>query len=632
MGGLFSWLANTDQSDIEKEKKFQEEIAKYQEQIDDFNKNYEQHIVERKEQINKIYEERSKLIKERIEELIYIDNRYKELKEQRKNINNRASAYICSILFNYYSENVLRADNINKADGCEFQKEMLDAFDKVLFPKADKDLNILVFGQLSQIAPLLPLIWPTGIKDSQLHEEYVTNTDGSPNMLEHATAVNTWIRKYIRGNLRRYTFNVCYANCYEHMYSLDEKAIKEYETACEEYRERALECLTNDSFVSVTYDFLKQFKKPIDIMRLKMLQAKSRKGISINTPKLLPPYYPKCCPVYELYEAVLMCVNTICYGYGSITDNGKEVIADYGTTSTNATHKCGKCFEIPEKYIDKVYEKYFNMDPNKVWDYTGANFAAVNDSNFLVPIEEITGTSDNAVWMKQTTICEELEVVGAGGSAERKGKLKYVNPTRKYTYQLMNDDENANEKIKLTKISADMSELFRENLLYNLTTSLMDKSDPNIGKYSVYNSSYRPFFYSMDYLTIAPADYKLINGISPLAQYVYNMVLVNGVQWNLIFPIDNTMTLSKINKKVTDLVDNDSLFQYIWAGNEKILNEGHDQTPTETKEFNIYFVKPINKTMTWHFEHEYNAWLDQNPPTLLATDNPSKDDYWVFDV
>lgn len=627
MGGLFSWLASTDQSDIEKEKEFQEQLVKYQQQIDDFNKNYEQHMIERKEQIQKIYEERKKLIQERIEELIYIDQRYKELKEQRKCINIRASAYICSILFNYYSQNV--HDNVIEADGCKFQKEFLQFFDRVVFPKKEKEMNLLVFGQLSQIAPILPLIWPTGRKDTTVHTEYPTNADGTPNMTEHAVAINSYKTKYIRGNLRRYTFNVCYANCYEHMYALNEDDIKEYESACEEYLEKIQECLTNDSFVAETYDFLKKFKKPVDMMRLKMLQAKSRKGISTSAPKLLPPYYPKICPVYELYEAVLMSVNTLCYAYGSIRKNGALVESESELKSSETSHG-GKCFELPEKYIKAVYEKCFNMDPNKVWDYTGANFMFVNEANMTVPIEEITGTSDNTVWMKETKVCEDTTLIGVSAT-DGKGVYKYVNPTRIYTYQINNDEEYPNEFFQLPKMSADM-ELFRTELLHNLTTTLINAKDAQYGGYSVYNSSYRLFMYSMDYVSTAPSGYELINGISPLSQFVYQMVLVNGLQWNLIFPIDNTMTMSKINRYTTDLVNGDDLVQYIWAGNEKVFNNGHDQRPVTTSPFDMYYVQPIRKSLTWKFNGDSFGWLNQSNVQLLDPDSPAKDKYNMFDA
>ena len=623
MGGLFSYLANTDIDRENQEKEFQAKIVEYQKQIDDFNKQYEENLIERKKKIDEIYKERQKIIKERIEELEYIDQRYQELKDQRKCINNRASAYVCTILFNYYSQNVGNFDDISTFSGCEFQDELLRVYDQVIFPPKDDEVNKLVYFQLCQISPLLPLLYPTGQLDSSLYE----NMPDDP--VQFAATINGYIKTYIRSNLRRYTFNVCFSNCYEHMYSLNEKQIKTYDEACEKYRESVKECLTNESFIAETYSFLKQFTSIDDMMRIKMLSAKSNKGISNKVPKRLPKYYPKICPKYELWESILMIVNTLCYNYGSIRNEFGQMIEgkDGASLPSNASGG-GKCFFIPDKCIKACFEQYFDMNPKHVWNYTGTDFINTLDGSLNVNVESITGTDKNEEWMKNLTVCSQIEAINKNPTTLI-GTLKYINPTRKYTYQLMNDEACPEESFQLPKMSADMSNTFKNDLLFNLTTSLMSKSEDTI-KYSIYNTNYKYFMYSTDYINTAPESFELINNISPTSQFVYNMLLVNGLKWNMILPIDNTMTMSKINKRCEDLVGENYEPQYIWAGNE--TQAKHNQKQITTTGFDMLYAQPIKKNMTWTPEYGYYTWLSDNSQFINKSNQPKKDGNNLFDV
>ena len=212
MGGLFSSLSNRNIVDVKRDelKKFLEET---QAEIDAYNKAYEQNIQQRNAKITEIYESRKKIIQERLEELIYIDRRYTQLKDQRKCINIRASAYICLVLFNYYNQMSIELDP--NLDECGVINIFMQAYDDVIFPASDAEMNKLVFGQLCQISPLLPLLWPTGKLDSSLHENYPMSSDGTFNAVEHMATVNGYLKTYVRKNLRRYTYNVCVSNEYE---------------------------------------------------------------------------------------------------------------------------------------------------------------------------------------------------------------------------------------------------------------------------------------------------------------------------------------------------------------------------------------------------------------------------------
>ena len=270
MGGLFSLLSNNNDYDKRREE-LQEFLAKTQAELDAYNQAYEQNMKSRSEKIAEIYESRKAIIQERIEELIYVDKRYTELKDQRRRVNNRAGAYVCLVLFNYYNQMSIELDaNLNE---CSIIKIFMQAYDDVIFPEKDVEDNKLVFGQLCQISPLLPLIWPDGKDDSSIHEKYSTSSDGSLNSVEFMTTVNGYLKAYVRKNLRKYTYNVCVSNAYERLTTIDEdndtqaKKFNKYENMCAVYLDEVRECLTNESFVSVTYNFLKQFNTVDDLMR-----------------------------------------------------------------------------------------------------------------------------------------------------------------------------------------------------------------------------------------------------------------------------------------------------------------------------------------------------------------------------
>ena len=588
MGGLFSSLSNRNVTDKQRAE-LQEFLEKTQAEVDAYNKAYEQNLQQRKEKISEIYESRKKIIEERLQELIYIDRRFTQMKDQRKCINIRASAYICLVLFNYYNQTVLQFD-ANTGYPETSVRDFMEAYDEVIFPP-DEEMAKLVFGQLCQISPLLPLIWPIGARDSSLHEKYPLSSDGATlNSVEFMASVNGYIKSYIHNNLRRYTFNVCMSNCYDRMVTIDDdndaqkKKFEKYDNACTSYIAEVRECLTNESFVDVTYKFLKQFNTAEDIMRLKMLSAKSCKGISSNVPKLLPPYYPKVCPEYELWESVIMTMNTLIYNYGSIRNNdGNPYITNSASISDRSKilFEGGKCFNIPEKYIQKCYETYFDLDPNHVWDYTGANLTDVKSKSFLVEPVTITGKETDQVWMlTDELVNEDLMLINKNN--EGSGELKYINPTRKYTYQLLEDPNYPSEELYLPGLSADMTQLFKSEIVRNITKKLMINS-AEMKSVSVYLSKFKDFMWSFDYLTTAPEGFDLLYGISPLCSYVYDQILVNGIKWTLNLPIDNTMTMSKINRAVKTFIAGDGKSgaeidypQTIWTESDTTLKQARN--------------------------------------------------------
>ena len=603
MGAAFSWLANTDTSREDKRKILEKEMAQVQDAIDQYNSNYAVNIEQRETKIKEIYEERKKIIQERINDLIYIDRRYKELKKRRERINRLAAEYVVLVLFNYtcgYS--LIEAEDF----GNNFNR-VYDA----IFPSAEVDIRKDVFKLLSKISVLLPLIWATGEADSMIHEKYEIADDMTPKVLPHQVEINSYTAEYTRTNLKRYTFNVCLANCWEFVYNMKDtrELLQKQDIKCNEYIESLTQCLTDDSFVAATYNFLKEFNTIDDIMRLKLLSAKSRKGISKFKIQLLPKYYPKICPEYELFEALLMIVNTVCYQYGSIRKNG-AIVKTNSTSKPSDSTDGGKCFEIPEEYIKNCYKEYFDLDPNDVWDLNQYNIVQLHETE--ISADKITGSNNKEFWMKQNKQHDELYLNNIG--ADGNGYLKYVNPTRKYTFPLLKDAECPDEKFSLPRLGVNMSGLFQNDLLYNLWMMLTENKD--YSSYSIYLSTNSTMFNSFDYISCIPENYQLINRVSPTCQFVYDVVLAEALKWQLIFPIDNTMTMTKINNNIIKAIGtNAPRFdghepQYIWAGNETVVQRSDDQPITANDNLVIYSVQPIKKTMTFSAENNRICWFD----------------------
>jgi len=625
MNVIFDWLANTDTTREDRRKKLQQEMNEVQKKIDQYDSNYAVNMEQRDAKINEIYEDRKKIIEERIEELIYIDKRYKELKKRRERINRLAAQYVVLVLFNY-------SCGYSLIDEEDFVNKFKTTYN-VIFPQSEPDIRKDVFKLLSKISVLLPLIWPTGEGDSEIHQKYEIANDGTPKTVQHQIEVNSYISDYTRNNLRRYTFNVCVANCWEFVYNLrDTKALlKEQDIRNDEYIESLANCLTDDSFIVATYKFLKQYNTINDIMRLKLLSAKSRKGISKYQVQLLPLYYPKNCPEYELYEALLMIVNTICYHYGSIRRNGSLILTDSLNIPSDAALG-GMCFEIPEEYIKNCYKEYFDLDPNDIWDLN--QYCIVSKLHQInIKPELITGSSNKEFWMKRNKLHDEVYLNNIG--VDGKGILKYVNPTRRYTFPLLKDSEFPDEKFTLPRLSANMSELFKNELLYNLWMMLTENKD--YVSYSSYLTTNSAMFNSFDYIACIPETLKMVHRVSPTCQFVYDKVLVESLKWFLIFPIDNTMTMTKINTNIIKaLGTNAPNFdghepQYIWAGNETELKERKTTSEVKNDKLKMYSVQPLKRSMDFKNSVSYTTWISSDCDFIYNSE-PAKDSCNLFDI
>ena len=75
-------------------------------------------------------------------------------------------------------------------------------------------------------------------------------------------------------------------------------------------------------------------------------------------------------------------------------------------------------------------------------------------------------------------------------------------------------------------------------------------------------------FTSIDYLYITPKGFEQLDNVSPIARYIFEVLIQYSCKWYLTFPIENTMSMSKINYNML-LYENGKnksiLPQYIWT-------------------------------------------------------------------
>ena len=624
MGNVLSYLAQTDKDKARLEQEFQEQQQKIQQELDQYTHNYEENLKKREAKIKEIYEARKKIIQEQADELVYLVERFKELADLQSRINTCVSTFVFMILFNYGIGQVFNADTLS---------EWEDKFNKmyeVVFPSGESEVMLEIFDTICKISPLLPLVFPTGKDDNDIHD-YKLTQNGGVDTVAFMAKLNGYRTEYITGNLKTYCYNVCYSNTYEWSYNYDSDYISEIDNKCKAIVKQVSTYKTSDDLIFALYDFLKQFNTERDIMRLKLLTAKSRKGICDRQIEILPVYYPKVCPRYELWEALLMIINTICYHFGFIqTPTAEILVSDKASKSSDDTDG-GQCFSIPPDYIKKCYEEYYDFDKNHIWNLT--DYKQVGNHELRIDVSKITNESDDEIWMKDTKVCTDLKIINPDET--NKGRVKYVNPTQAYTYQLLQDEVIPSENFALAKIAVTKSKTMQWSVLYNLVMKLM--KDESAKGSSIYRTPNSDLFYSFDYITTTPSGYEQSYRISPTCAFMYQIILADALQWRLVFPIDNTMTMSKINTNLlndmkTAQVDN--LPQLIWADNLFTVPNGHQLTEIEFKPstFDMTYVQPSSQHMSFGNEYGYYTYNGPNSVFIYDSKTPKKDENGVFDL
>lgn len=639
MGGLFSWLSSTDTATAKKEAKYAALMAKYNTEVKKFTDNFNQNLLEREALIAELQEKRNKIIEERAKEIITLQQRYEALKAQQKIVNLKVGEMLVVVLFNYDLQ--LTYNSKTKA---EFKKSFDTFYDRV-FPKDDPETTKEVYEAILMISPLLPLFFPTGYKESGYHQ--YTYTGKSVNTVEFvANFKGKWLT-FIHGNLREYVYNVCACNCYEWMYNMDANAYKdEYGNKCREFINSVGEALSNDDLVKRSYEFIKQFTQQKDIMRLKLLSAKSMKGISTNRIEIVPRYYPKTCPTYELWESLLMLVNTLCYNYGYIVDENNNQIHANSLTKPDGSTNGGQCYKLPEEYSKKCLEEYFDLSPAHVWK-NDTDYIEANEDNLYVPVENIVSIKNLKVWMSKLDICDELTRYNTTAE-DPSGYLKYLNPTRMFTTQILQDDANPLESYYLPRLAVSNSEIMKSTVLYDMYVQMTGdggRAESNTYDMCILHDKNAGFFYSGDYLITTPSSYRKVNNVNPIAQATYKIIMANAVKWSLYFPIDTTMTFSKINSNLLSILGNydetaqEGLPQMIWAGSTDTLQRqniiAYNAMLSDVNDtFNMIDYVPNAQTMTYNQQSKGDIIYpntSENYAIVFDEMNAKQSAYKIFD-
>ena len=590
MGGLFSLLQD-DTTAAERQKQYYEHIAILEAQENQYIQNAVENEEKRKATMQEIYERRKQIKARKMREIDEIAAAYKRHLETRKTLNRQASQLICCILFNYQNDHFIKEDINWESD----TKNIITIC-----------LNEDSFNLMCKIPQLLPLLWPTGSDDDNA-QTYTLNEAAEIDLDEYKIKLSTYIKTtYITKVLKRLIINVCKTNCRSFEFALNESMLTKEDELCKSYLDEVKEVLTDEAFFERTQALLSEFTKDVMyIQSIRMLAAKARKGICEKQIHYLPKFYPRNCVKYEMFEALLMLVNTLCYNYGSIKSNtGESINCDLDgntyklNTETNKMEPTssvehtygGMCFELPESFTRNIYKTYYLTD--SAWD--GKELIKFNN-NFGTSPETITGGSNADDWMKLIKPYEKTTALNID-PATQVGTMHYINPTRVYTYQLLNDQEDPTERMQFPKLGAKMSDLFREHILSNLWKALYEQEE--FKSFSIYNHKNAGLFNSFDFITCSPTQYEISNQISPTAQFVFKTVLEQSVRWNLIFPIENTCSMSKINNKMTMLgVDKYHIPQNMWCNLGERLELKHSSEVGDTK-FDVHSNAGIPEALT----------------------------------
>ena len=258
-----------------------------------------------------------------------------------------------------------------------------------------------------------------------------------------------------------------------------------------------------------------------------------------------------------------MLTNTVLNHYGDLRkDDSTRLPAKEKNSSSHTTG--GQCFSIIPMYTRHTFKKITGLMWNRE-TYADASTILLNSS-------DVTGyTDEDDTWMENTSVCDDLEIYGQNERGTG-GFVKYVNPTQKYTRLFINDTQYVQVLFQMPRLSASVNETFRKTFLKTILNQLQTSAYQFNNVFAHVNKN---FLTSIDYIYITPNGFEQVDRVSPIARYVFEVLVKNACKWYLTFPIENTMSLMKINSVIlstTSSVSNNKKFlpQYIWANSENV--------------------------------------------------------------
>lgn len=574
------------------------------------------------------FERQKRIAKERIKEIEAMIKRAKELRDARKALNIQSAVLLCAIYHNYPFGR-FAAESMDTDKDVQGDTSWASNAETIV----NVALNEKVFWILVRLPQLMPLLWPTGDTEIErkFHEYTQRDAKSVPIPTKYEIDINTHIGAYIKEVLPKRITDLFQSNNRRSLTN-DTDAKKDMDQDCAALI-ASVEMVQNDD--ELLYR-LAQFIKFDDPMNYKCFAARAGKGICSKPILLLPETFPKRCPRYELYEAILMTVNTVINQFGecqfatgdpvptkvskqgskkvdkqykyltveekkqldpnvkykdedTVTITESDIVVD---VNIEGTTNGGKCFALEKKWTDNCYKHAIGnyADEKKFWD--GKKY--IPASEIVIDDELITGEKDHKKWMLLTSIhnVKEAYYKNTADEANMSGFVRWQNPTRRFTYQFLNDMDKVKFTFKMPLLNADMNEIMRRMFLFNayniLTTG---NEDSESAKYDVYRCVNKELLYSMDYLIVTPPALTkriVTDGCSALSRFIYTLLVENSCQWHMMFPISDIMTMGRINYSIL----NDE------AAKKLTRPDGTPKDPKESLPQNIWTRTPNFKYPT----------------------------------
>lgn len=585
------------------------------------------------------FERQKQIAKQRIAEIKTMIARAKELRDARKALNLQSAVLLCALYHNYPFGRLDTSamDNTQNLSGDITWASNAESIVKIA-------LNEKVFWIMVKIPQLLPLFWPTGDTEieQKFHEYTQRDSKSVPIPEKYEIDINTHLEAYVTKVLPNMITNVFQANC--------QRDIKNNTDAKKDMFDACAALIASVELVQTDEELLyrlTQFIKNDDHMNYKCFVARSGKTVCSKQIMLVPSTFPKRCPRYELYEAILMITNTILNQYGecqagngapvaakitvkgtrkvtkkysTITEEQKKTLAagvnykpndlvdvmenEYAIdTDIEGKTEGGMCFAINEAWMENCWKHAIGdySDKKQFWD--GKTYVPVN--NILLTDDKITGEADHTKWMKVTGVHKKTEPYYLTDSDEAlmKGYVRWQNPTKRFTYEFLNDREYMEFTFKLPLLNANLNDMFRTTFLYNAYNTLTTAGeDKEASKYDPYRTINKNLMYSLDFMTMVPPQQKsaLFKECSPLSRYMYTLLIEYSCKWHLSIPIVNCMSMGKINNAIlhdpANKDDKATLPQNIWARTKNFKYNANPGNPL--KEMKAPAQQTSNATFT----------------------------------
>jgi hypothetical protein len=418
-----------------------------------------------------------------------------------------------SLAFSFYSNYPF-----GSLDESENWSSSMESFLNKMFENAEESVEI--FWLLCQFPQFLPLIWPTGEGDDsyQDYSSYIDSAKNTVNSEAYMTALKSKIGAYVNGTLKNLIKKLYKGNCYQYLVREETSKVVEYDKIVSTKIDTISELTDEDTFI-------KELNKALlvegESLFYKLAPGRAQKGICKNTVRLLPQYYPKRSPEYEMGEALIFLTNTL--------------ISYYGVYDTS-TKKNAKCFNI-DKHMEKAYKAAYSTSLTK-WDCS----TMVTAESLLLSVDSVT----DGDWLSTLTVETTIEDASTYSAilVEDKPNKTPLNPTKWITNQFINDGLTSAilTDFRMPALSADVNDTFKKSFISSILKALQTETYTDFNLLKLPNKT---IFSSIDYLTLNPPNDSILQSdknVSVIAQFVYKCLVEYSCQWSLVFPIINNMT------------------------------------------------------------------------------------------